>query len=127
MTLDAPGGGPPTPSGQLHPERMRPTCSPAGDGSWRPTRRRQMTPTGSVASFDRCACSSGLVARTRGSLCEAVAILADGQVAFQTAIGGQNAGSFVNVAITGEYRDAHGVLAIRTDANGNQTWVVDFD
>jgi hypothetical protein len=64
------------------------------------------------------------------SLCEAVAILPDGQVSFQTAIGGQNAGSIVNVAIsggTGKYRDAHGVLTIRTDANGNQTWVVDFD
>ena len=64
------------------------------------------------------------------SLCEAVALLPGGQVSFQTTIGGQNTGSTVNVPITGgtgNYRDAHGVLTILTDANGNQTWVLDFD
>ena len=64
------------------------------------------------------------------SLCEAVAILPGGQVSFQTTIGGQNSGSIVTVPITGGtgiYRDAHGVLTIRTDANGNQTWILDFD
>ena len=64
------------------------------------------------------------------SLCEAVAILPGGQVSFQTTIGGQNSGSTVTVPITGGtgiYRDAHGVLTIRTDANRNQTWILDFD
>lgn len=64
------------------------------------------------------------------SLCEAVADLPDGQITFQTAVGGRNAGSPLNVAITGgtgNYRDAHGTLTIMVAADGSMTWVVDLD
>ena len=64
------------------------------------------------------------------SLCEAVMELADGQVTFQTALSGQNAGSSLDVAITGgtgKYRDARGMLTILIAADGSMTWVVDLD
>jgi len=64
------------------------------------------------------------------TLCDAVANLADGQVTFQTALGGKNVLPVVKVAITGgtgKYRDAHGQLTITANADGSQDWQLDFD
>jgi hypothetical protein len=63
------------------------------------------------------------------SLCEAVAVLPNGLITFQTALGGTNLPPIVKVAITGgtgEYRAVHGQLRITANSDGTQNWRLDF-
>lgn len=63
------------------------------------------------------------------SLCEAVAVLPNGLITFQTALGGTNLPPIVKVAITGgtgDYRAAHGELRITANSDGTQTWRLDL-
>ncbi len=63
------------------------------------------------------------------SMCEAAANLSGGQVTFEGALGGTNVLPQVVVAITGgtgEYRDAQGQVTITQNADGSQSWYMDF-
>jgi hypothetical protein len=63
------------------------------------------------------------------SLCEAVAVLPNGLITFQTALGGTNLPPIVKVAITGgtgDYRAVHGQLRITANSDGTQNWRLDL-